>query len=226
MAPHHELLLHQELLILSLRDDRGTPKTATCAYAVAGGILLELVLQERVGLEERRRRRPLVVLRSGTQLGDPVLDDALRQVRLAPRPSNVPKWLGRWAGPETMRDIAVRLTQRGTLRTERRSVLVFFSRTVFPQVDPGPRERTTERIRTAVEGEGPVDPRTAALVTIAAGAGFLRDIIGRRALRARKARLEALADGSAVEDENGTTEDAARVARLSADAARTAAVAV
>ena len=52
------LRLHEEILLLALRDEAGTIHSGTSLrYAVAGAVLAELLLEDRVRLEEREGKQ-------------------------------------------------------------------------------------------------------------------------------------------------------------------------
>lgn len=207
-----DLQLHQEMVLLALKDDKGTPAAGMYPYALAGAILTELVLEERVRLEERKRGKPLVDLVSGTQIGDPVLDDALRQVRTAKRRAAADRWIGRWAKGKTMHEVARRLVLMGILKAKEQRVLLVFSRTVYPTMDPGPEQRLIERIRAALDSDDDVDPRTAAVITLAHAADLLKPIFGAKVLKEKKDRLKTLAEGDAVTEAAQAAINAAKAA--------------
>lgn len=97
--------------------------------------------------------------------------------------------------------------------------MVLFSRTVYPELDPVPERRVIERIREAVLGDGPVDGRTAALVSLAHAAGLLRPVFDRKTLRAKKARLAHLAEGDVAAEAAREAIQAVQAAVLAATAA-------
>lgn len=221
MDDGHELRLHEEILLLTLKDEKGTPAWGHYTFAMAGAILTELVLEDRVRLEERRgRKKPLVDLVSATQIGDPTLDDALRQVRTAKRRAAAETWVQRWARNKLLHDTARRLAQRGILRIRQKRVLLLFSRRVYPAMDPGPEERLIERMREAIFGDGTVAPRTAAVIALAQVADLLKPVFGGRELKGRKQRLKEMAEGDLVAE---ATRAALQAAAAAATAAATAA---
>jgi Golgi phosphoprotein 3 len=223
MDDGHELRLHEEILLLALKDEKGTPAWGHYTYAMAGAILTELVLEERVRLEARRgRKKPLIDLVSATQIGDPILDDALRQVRTAKRRATAGTWVQRWARTRLLHDTARRLARRGILRIQQKRVLLLFSRRVYPELDPGPEERLIERMRQAIFGDSVVAPRTAAVIALAQVADLLKPVFGGRELKRRKQRLEQMAEGDLVAE---ATRAAVQAAAAAATAAATAATA-
>lgn len=224
MDDGHELRLHEEILLLTLKDEKGTPAWGQYTYALAGAVLTELVMEERVRLEPRRgRKKPLVDLVSGTQIGDRILDDAIRQVRTAKRRATAGTWVQRWAKTRLLHDTARRLAERGILRIQQKRVLLLFSRRVYPEMNPGPEERLIARMRAAIFDDGEVDGRTAAVIALAQVADLLKPAFGGRELKARKARLKELAEGDLVAEATRAAVQAAAASAAAAAAAASAA---
>ncbi len=226
MATTHDLRLHEEALLLALKDKAGTPATSMYAYAVGGAILAELLLEERVRLVARRRGGPLLESSTGASpVGNPVLDAALRLVRDAKRRASAVTWIGRFSRRERLRETARGLVHKGILRVEEKRLLLLFRRTVYPELDPAPERRLLERVREAVFGDGPVDTRTATLVGIAHSAGLLAPLLGRKALKGRNARLKTLLEDNVAADATRATIQAVQAAVVAATSAATSAAA-
>ena len=49
-----ELRLHEEVLLLALKDDKGTPHVDHYGFALGGAILAELLGEDRVGLAVKK----------------------------------------------------------------------------------------------------------------------------------------------------------------------------
>jgi len=81
-----ELHLYEEIMLLALRDEEGTVASgATYNYAVGGAILAELLLEQRLLIEEPRRKKKLVNLISTATLGDELIDECLGKIAAARR---------------------------------------------------------------------------------------------------------------------------------------------
>ena len=65
MATRRSLYLHEEILLLALKDEKGTFVAASYEMALGGAILAELLLQKRIGIENglpfAGNRYPLLV---------------------------------------------------------------------------------------------------------------------------------------------------------------------
>jgi hypothetical protein len=222
MTGHHRLRLHEQILLLALRNDRGTTESKAGMWRLAfgGSILAELALEERIAIEPGKKG--IVQVADRTTLGDPVLDAALARIDEAKRPAPAARWVGRLATKSLRRESARGLCRRGVLRETQDRILFLFTRTCFPTVDPGPERSLVATISEAVEpGDGAVDARVASLVGVAHAAGMLRVLFDRKTLKARRRRIERLAaDQVAAAATRAAVEAVQAAVMLAATAAR------
>lgn len=209
--------LHEEILLLALKDREGTVLgCSTWPYALAGAVAAELLLRGRARTAPRGSSVQVEVVDAAPS-GDPALDDALAALAERKGPPKLADWVGTLAaGAELRHRVAEGLCRRGILRADRASVLMIFSRRVYPEVDHGPEHELVTRIRRALSSGEP-DPRTAALVGLAHAGDLLPAVLGRDAAREHRGRIEAIAASSPVAE-------VAVAAREAAEAAATAAL--
>lgn len=187
--------VYQNILLLALRDDRGTPLGAWAPYAVGGGMLADLLLEGRISLDGKRQ---LVTLENAEPVGDPLLDDGLLQIAEASRRASAQRWVTRFAAKKQFRAAAERLCDLGVLRLDTQSVLLLFTRRIYPEIDPAPEREVIASMREAIFTDTAPDPATAVLVSLASAAELLGHHFPKKDLRARRARIKAIADESAV----------------------------
>ncbi|MDE0053752.1 MAG: GPP34 family phosphoprotein [Gammaproteobacteria bacterium] len=195
MADHDDMHLHEQLMLLALRDEKGTLESSASMYACAlgGAILTELSLEGRIRIS--RDKKALVGLVDRSPLGEPVLDECLDRVARARRGARAVTWVQRFAGTKRLyHRVAEGLCRRGILREEEGRVLLFFTRKVYPTVDPGPERRLVERLRSAVFSDSTTDAETAIVVALANATGLLAIHFDRKELRRRKDRLERITE--------------------------------
>ncbi len=218
-----ELSLPEQILLLALRDEKGTIAfTANLfAYALGGAILTELALSERIRISEDRTK--LVGLLNATPLGDPVVDDCLQAIATSKRRRSAGTWVSRFAHVRKLKHrIAEGLCRKGVLRNAEDQILLVFKRKVYPTIDPEPERALVERLREAIFGDGAsIDPRVAAATALAHAAQMLPVAFPRKELRRRKARLDAIVRGDRI---GGATRDAVREAQAAVTAAVMASV--
>lgn len=193
------LHLHEEVLLLALRDDKGTPAHgAWHQQAIAAAVVAELLMQGRLGVEDSGRKQLLHAL-GDVVLGHELLDDFWAQVRDAPKPAALKTWLGRFAVIRDLRERAARnLVDRGILRRDERTVLLLFKRTVYPEADGRPEEEIIGRLERALYTEEPVDPGTAVLLSVADATGLLGLTFPRKELKQLRERIAQVVNGEAI----------------------------
>jgi hypothetical protein len=192
MTTPESLLLHEEILLLALRDKEGTFASGSHhRHALGGAILAELLLAQRIRQNPADRKKRVEAL-SPKPLGEPLLDEGLARIRAARRPASLATWVERFAGwKELPHRIAGRLCERGILRADERKILLLFRQRIYPEVNPEPERRLIDRLNQAVFGAGTdLDPRTAALVSLAYPAGLLRNAFDKRALKRQRTLLK------------------------------------
>jgi hypothetical protein len=216
------LYLHEQALLLVLRDEDGTLESKAGMYrlAIGGAILSELLLQDRIEIEAGKKK--LVRVKSELQLGEPVLDEALARLAGAKRRRGASAWVSSLAGLGRLRHrIAEGLCRRGVLKDDEDKLLLLFTRKVYPTIDPGPERQLVAALGHALQGPiGEVDPRTAIVLGLAHATGSLRAHFDRKTLARCKPRIEAIVNGDLV---GGATADAVQAAQAAAMAAITAA---
>ncbi len=194
------LLLHEEVLLLALSDEKGTIKGATWYQQMIGGaVLAELLLSGRVELVKERKKTWLEV-RDATPLGEPLIDEWLATMAAAKKRRQLPDWLGRIARTKDLKGrVARRLADRGILAVKADKVLGVFNRERYPEADGGPERAVRARLEAAIFGEAnEVDVRTVVLLSLIRQGDWLNAMFGRKALKPRKARIEALIAGDSV----------------------------
>lgn len=197
MKKNNQLYLHEEILLLALRDDAGTIASGTLyQYAIGGAVLAELLLGARVRLETSKKNR-IVTLADPTPIGDLLIDEGLEKVRTSKREATAQTWVSTFAGLKNLKHrIAERLCDRGILKEEDAKVLLVFTRKTYPELDPEPERELVERLRQAIFTDtDDVEVRTVVLASLANSAGVLKAVFDKKELRDRKERIEQIVNG-------------------------------
>jgi hypothetical protein len=182
-----------ELLLLGY-DDAGEPAVGQPAldYALSGAVLVELALEGRIGISDQR-----VDVLKQTPTGDALVDAALVQIGADQKRRKPNDWIGRLT--DGLREkLLERQIEAGVLRREEGKVLWVFPHTTYPTVDgetPEAEVATRKRLASALDGDGPTDPRTAALCGLVVAAGMERKVFPDRPAKEVRARLKEIADG-------------------------------
>jgi hypothetical protein len=190
--------LYEEILLLVLRDEKGSFIENYVEQLVAGAVVAELLLDGRIKVDDDRKQT--VHLDDASPTGDPVMDAAIRKMDESRKPKTLNIWIGELAHISDLRHMVARqLVEDGILRMEEQKVLLVFTRKLYPEVTPEPERAVIERLRNAIFYQsGEVDPRTAVLVALAEGSYLLPQIFGRKELKPYRKRIKAISDGSLV----------------------------
>lgn len=207
-------------MLLALHDDKGTVQIQYIEYAVGGCFLAELILEGRVSMDSSRRK--IISLVNEKETGDPLLDDCLRILSESRKDRPLSHWIGKLCRQSDLRHrIARQLCRRQILKGEEEKALLFFTRRVYPELNPVPEQEILERIRGALEEDSsPVDDRTVILISLANQTGVLRQTIGKADAKALRKRIKELTSEECVGKATGQL-----IAGVAATVASSAAVA-
>ncbi|MFF5636045.1 GPP34 family phosphoprotein [Streptomyces sp. NPDC012825] len=192
--------LAEEIMLLSLDDESGAAKERQSAsWAVAGGILLDLVLAGRVAVDGGRLR-----VADETPTGVPLLDERLRRIaEWAGRRSRAPK-VTEWLTKDSRKAVEATIDSlrgRGLVRAEQHRVLGIFPVTRYPEADGSVERELRDGLRSVVLGGAEPDARAAGLLALVHGAKLHRLAFPDVPRKEIAPRLEEIAAGQWVAED-------------------------
>jgi hypothetical protein len=213
------LTMPEELLLLMLDDRTGrlNEQAGPAAnYTIAGAILAELALQNRIDTDTQR-----LFVTDPTPTGDALLDGVLARLTADPgapptagEPDEQPhdsRWwietLGRDA--DRYRDALFdRLVARGILRKEEGRFLWIFPERRYPQVSDKEEREVKARLMGVIFDDDIPEPRDSLLIGLVRAAGLLPLLLADDALESAQPRIDQVANleelsrslGNAVRD--------------------------
>ncbi len=194
------LRLYEEILLLELDDEKGTtPLDSHLNMEMGGAILAELVMTGHLSIDGDKKKLVHRVV-GAPRLGDPILAEAHKLVKTAKKPKKAKDWVQKFSGMKDLKNqVARQLVKKGVLKEGTDKVLLVFSRTVFPESNPGPERELRSRLEKAIFTDTrDVDPETIVILALANATGLIRKLFDKKELKARKQRIEDLASGQAV----------------------------
>lgn len=185
--------LVEDLALLLLDPRHGTlaGEGMPLLHVLAGAVLVDLALQERVTVDARPTWRGQQV----RAVGSPPADDLLRipWERLAAQPLDVHAMIAD-TGPRLRAPVLDRLVERGDLVRERRRLLGLIPTTVLRLGSTGRRDALLAPVRAALVDHAEPDARTATLAGLLSASSALpqlhRDIPWSGAVHDRGKELE------------------------------------
>ena len=197
MRGKDELYLHEEIMLLALRDKKGTVASGVWInLAVGGAVLAELMLAKRIEAEEVKKRKFAKVV-DPTPTGEPVIDECLAKVVASKRRDQLQTWVSKFGNLKNLKHrVAGELARRWILKADEDKILGIFTRKIYPEIDPRPERELIERLRAAIFGESrEIEARTVVLLSLAHSTGILRLVFDKKQLKTRKVRIEQIVNG-------------------------------
>lgn len=154
------MLVAEELLLVGTGPDGRNLLGSHRTIVLGGALLTELVVRERLDLDERGRLR---VVDGGT-IGEPLLDDAM--VRFSERTGKKPKDVVGRVGKKLEQPLLDSLVRRELVRPEPVKALGLTLTTRWPALTTGPRDAVlADLVRVVTRAQEP-DSRTGALISL------------------------------------------------------------
>ena len=107
-----ELYLHEEIMLLALRDEAGTMIASEKMHLMIGAaVAAELLLRQRISFSHPKKK--LVDLVDSTPVGDQLVDECLEKLGKAKRRARLNQWVVRFAQTKKVKPrVAEGLVQR------------------------------------------------------------------------------------------------------------------
>jgi hypothetical protein len=196
----NSLRLYEEILLLELDDEKGTtPLDSSLALGMGGAMLAELVMTGHLAIDQDKKKHVHRVV-GARRLSDPILAEALALVKAAKKPKKAQDWVQKFSGMKDLKNRVARgLVKKGVLKEGTDKVLLVFSRTIFPESNPGPERELRQRLEQAIFTDTrDVAPETIVILSLAKATGLIKKLFDKKELKARKQRIEDLASGQVV----------------------------
>jgi golgi phosphoprotein 3 len=191
--------LSQDLILLALNPQTGKTRFsfyAVLEYGLVGSLLLDLVLQDKLEIDNDNRAVGAIA----STTGDEFLDRHLNEVLASSRPRTAKFWVTRWRrryrGIQTI--VLQNLVDLGVLQRQEQRILGLFPTRRYFLTDESIQREIVQQVRVAVlEGIG-LDSRMAALISLMQ-ASHLTDAVFRPEERPEaRSRIRAIAEGELV----------------------------
>ena len=191
------LFLYEEIMLLALKDEEGTVAAGTMYnYAVAGAIIAELLLSQNIVIEQIRKQTLISVV-NAEQLNCSLIDEWLFKMSVSEKQKTLQYWVARIASTSDLKHkVTTQLCQRGILKMDEETILLLFTRKIYPQINSQPERLIIDRLKkTIFTDTDDVDARTVVLLSLAKSSNILPAIFGKDELKPRKERIERILNG-------------------------------
>ena len=193
------LLLHHEVMLLALRDEEGTAIGAMYPYAIAGAILSELAIQQRITITDNKKQLVAITpdKRAPTPTSSRLLNEVIEMIETAKKPMGTKEWVAKVATMKNLKHrVAEELCDLKVLKEGEDKVLWIFPRKIYPELASKFEREIKDRMTKLMFGQTTKhDERTTLLVSLAKHAGLLPYNFDKERLKRNKDRIEKVASG-------------------------------
>ncbi len=177
------LYFYEEILLLALKDKAGVTSVAFLEQSIAGAVLAELLLAERIVIDGENKKHVAVV--NEQPMGDSVIDVCFDLIKAHKKGQTMSAWVMQLASiSELFHKAAGQLCARGILKADKDKLLLFFTRRIYPEINPIPERRLIGQLQMAIFSDSrDVASRTVVLISLAQGVGLLKATFGRKQIK-------------------------------------------
>jgi hypothetical protein len=228
MSNSNQLHTYEEILLLAMRDKKGTLFFGIdFPQAIAGALLSELFLLKRIKIEYKGKKKFAVIL-NNKPIGDLLLDECLGKIANSKRRVRLENWVSRFANiTHLKRKAAQSLCRRGILKLEEKKVLLIFTQKVYPEIDPRPEKYLLDKMRKAIFGnQKNIDAEIVILIALCNNTGILGHLFDKHKLKEKKKWIKEITSGNLIGDATKEAVEAMQAAIMVAVIIPSAAVGV
>lgn len=186
------LLLHESILLLGLDDEKGHfhSTLAYLNYGFAAAILMDLILAERILVEDKRLK-----IATNALTTNKLLNEELARLQKAKKPPKVTNWLHNMVqrNSKTFKKCIDGLIQKGILKMEKKKVLWIFPVKRYPSLNLEPENSLRKRLRSIVLERATPDKNDRMLLAIIDACQLVKEIVPEKDKRKQaKERMKSL----------------------------------
>ncbi len=195
---HNLLHIYEEIVLLALRDTKGTFSTRRIEYLISGAVLAELQLNGSIVVGESKKL--LVEVNNTAIQSDSIMQECFSKIQASCRQLSLKTWVERLSKIKELRHkVAMQLCERKILFADKQTILFIFTKKIYPEINPQPEKLILERLHSIIFSSDPyVDPRSAVLIALAKVGVLLDEPFGKSEIRKVKDRINKISNASIV----------------------------
>ncbi|MHB8055752.1 MAG: GOLPH3/VPS74 family protein [Candidatus Aminicenantales bacterium] len=194
-----KLNLAEELLLLALKDEKGTVLPAASSalpFGLAGAVLMELSLRKNIEIQGKR-----LVATGALGPKDPFLNEYWQTIRDKEKPKTIRYWIEKFGGNAKLRKRYLeQLIQKNVLTRVPKKILLVFPGNRYPTTDPRPEAEERSRLRRTVLENMPADDRTAMLISLVRACDLIKEVFPGPERKEAKKKIKEMVKNEAFGD--------------------------
>jgi hypothetical protein len=218
------LTLSEELFLLSLHERRsslGLSPAQAFPYALAGALLVELILAGKIHLEDGKK----VVVDNTSPTGDVQLDSLLEVFQIVKKARKITYWINVFGSKskKLQKGLTTSLLAKNILKEEKKRFLWVIPYVEYTQLDASAKFWRKQHLRAIVLADDKADEQSIVLLSLLKACNLLSNIFTEDEIKLAKKQVDELVKDEAIGqavgeivDEITTAAAAAAMAAVSA----------
>ena len=191
------LTLIDQLTLLALDDHKGNfiPDSTTFSYALAGSLILELILEERISISDDFVK---VLDRSST--GDAILDEYIKKIHDSAKPKKIKNWIDKFGqSANKIKEATLKkLINDGILVKKEETILWVFHVDKYPTSDPRPENQLRARLHNIVVNHHKPDLKEVMILNLVESCSLEVEVFGKENAKVFKKEIKRIKNDSEI----------------------------
>ncbi|MDE5417337.1 GPP34 family phosphoprotein [Labilibaculum sp. DW002] len=196
------LNLVDQLTLLALDDEKGNfvADSFSFAYGLAGAIILELSLQNKIEIREKK-----IEVNSHKTCGDLLLDHFMDQIRNSKKKRDIQSWVQiigdklSFVQEETVK----KLIGDGILRKKEEKILWVFSNDKYPTINAKPENELRKRLNDILLNDRKLDLKESMLISLIDMCSLNKEVFGKEGAKEYEKKIKAIIENAKLSSEVG-----------------------
>lgn len=196
------LNLVDQLTLLALDDDKGSivADSFSFGYGLAGAVILELSLQERIEIKEKK-----IEVKSSASCNDILLDYFLDMIRNSKKKRKIQTWVEMMGNKaDHIKDETVnKLIDDGILTRREEKILWVFSNDKYPTKNAKPENELRKRLNDILLNQREISSKEAMLISLIDMCDLNKEVFGKERAKEYKKKIKAIIEEAQLSSEVG-----------------------
>jgi hypothetical protein len=186
-----DLNLIGQLTLLALDDKKGSiiPDSISFSYAIAGAVILELALEEKVDISHE-----LVRIKDRTKTGDTILDKYFDLIQQSKKERKIKSWVDRIGNKadQIKKDTIEKLIAKRILEKKEKKILWVFTVNKYPAQNSRPENRLRNRLYDIIVYGHKPDLKEIMLLNLIESCSLGKEVFGKAQVKLFKKKIKQI----------------------------------
>lgn len=196
------LNLVDQLCLLALDDEKGSfiADSTSLAYGLAGAIILELSLQDKIEIKEKK-----IEVKSYKTSGNILLDHFMDTIRNSKKKRDIQTWVEIIGNKYSyiIDETVKKLIDDGILRKKEEKILWVFSNDKYPTLNAKPENELRKRLNDILLNNRSLDLKESMLISLIDMCSLNKEVFGKEGAKQYKKKIRTIIENAKLSSEIG-----------------------